>query len=143
MYDIRFDRVAFLVKDKGKVVDAVGRSLNNNKPKWYRYGRSNHPFICGRGSTLVIVEDCPSGCSISHLCKVMALMGTSLLQSHIEVIKKYDKVIVALDKDATNKALEMSRKISQHVNCSVAFLTEDLKNLKDTDRERFVRKYIN
>jgi DNA primase len=72
----------------------------------------------------------------------MALMGTNLLDSHIEVIKKYNKVVVALDKDATNKALEMSRKISQYVNCNVAFLTDDLKNLKDEDRERFVRKYI-
>lgn len=69
-------------------------------------------------------------------------MGTNLLDSHIEVIKKYNKVVVALDKDATNKALEMSRKISQYVNCNVAFLTDDLKNLKDEDRERFVRKYI-
>ncbi len=142
MYDIRFDRVAFLVKDKGKVVDAVGRTLTNNKPKWYRYGSSDIPFVCGRGNTVCIVEDCPSAVSVSFFCKGLALLGTNLLPSHIEVIKKYDKVIVALDKDATNKAIEMSRKISQHVNCSVAFLTEDLKNLKDKDRERFVRKYI-
>jgi DNA primase len=73
----------------------------------------------------------------------MALMGTNLLDSHLDIIKKHDKVIVALDKDATNKAVEMSRKISQYVNCSVAFLTNDLKNLEDKDRERFVRKYIN
>ena len=73
----------------------------------------------------------------------MALMGTSLLDSHLDIIKKHDKVIVALDKDATNKAVEMSRKISQYVNCNVAFLTNDLKNLEDKDRERFVRKYIN
>ena len=70
-------------------------------------------------------------------------MGTSLLDSHLDIIKKHDKVIVALDKDATNKAVEMSRKISQYVNCNVAFLTNDLKNLEDKDRERFVRKYIN
>ena len=37
MYDIRFDRVAFLVKDKGRVVDAVGSTLTNKKPKWYKY----------------------------------------------------------------------------------------------------------
>ena len=142
MYDIRFDRVAFLVKDKGKVVDAVGRTLTNSKPKWYRYGRSNHPFVCGRGRVVCLVEDCPSAVSLFRYCTSIALLGTNLLESHIKVIKKYDKVIVALDKDATNKAIEMSRKISQHVNCSVAFLTEDLKNLKDKDRERFVRKYI-
>ena len=51
-------------------------------------------------------------------------------------------MVVALDKDATIKAVELSRKISQYVNCTVAFLTEDLKNLKDEERERIIRKYI-
>ena len=81
--------------------------------------------------------------SLSVHCTSIALLGTNLLNSHIEVLKKYKKVIVALDKDATNKAVEMSRKISQYVSCNVAFLTNDLKNLEDKDRERFVRKYIN
>ena len=58
------------------------------------------------------------------------------------MLKKYNKVVVALDKDATIKAVELSRKISQFVNCTVAFLTEDLKNLKDEERERTIRKYI-
>ena len=144
MYDIRFDRVAFLVKEKGRVVDAVGRSLNNNKPKWYKYGKSNHGFVVHHSySRLYIVEDVPSACSICKYVSALALQGTSLLQNHLNVIKKYDKVIVALDKDATTKALEMSRKISQYVNCSVTFLTEDLKNLKDNERERIIRKHIN
>ena len=89
------------------------------------------------------MEDCPSACSVCNFVSTLALQGTSLLDNHIDVIKKYDNVIVALDNDATNKAVEMSRKISQYVNCSVAFLTNDLKNLEDKDRERFVRKYIN
>ena len=72
----------------------------------------------------------------------VALLGTNLLQSHLDVLKGYNKVIVALDKDATLKAVELTRKISQFVNCRVAFLTDDLKNLKDTDRERIVRKYL-
>ena len=37
MYDIRQDRVVFLVKDGKNVVDAVGRSLPNRKPKTDRY----------------------------------------------------------------------------------------------------------
>ena len=41
MYDIRQDRVVFLVKEDKKIVDAVGKSLTNRKPKWYRYGKSN------------------------------------------------------------------------------------------------------
>ena len=142
MYDVRFDRAVFLVKDKGRVVDAVGKSLSNQKPKWYRYGKSNRPFICGRGNVVLLVEDCPSACSVFLFCKGIALLGTNLLDPHIDILKKYKKVVVALDKDATSKSCEIARKLSQYVDTSVAFLQDDLKNLKDRERERIIRKYI-
>lgn len=143
MYDIRQDRVVFLVKEDKKIVDAVGKSLTNRKPKWYRYGKSNSGFhINSESDSVFVVEDCPSACSIYGYVSSIALLGTNLLQSHINVLKQYKKVVVALDKDATAKAVELSRKISQFVNCSVAFLPEDLKNLKDEERERIIRKYI-
>ena len=143
MYDIRQDRVVFLVKENKKIVDAVGKSLTNRKPKWYRYGKSNSGFHIDNDDDIIfVVEDCPSACSICSFVSAIALLGTNLLQSHINVLKQYKKVVVALDKDATIKAVELSRKISQYVNCTVAFLTEDLKNLKDEERERIIRKYI-
>jgi len=143
MYDIRQDRVVFLVKEDKKIVDAVGRSLTNRKPKWYRYGKSNSGFHVDNGNdTIFVVEDCSSACSVCGITSAIALLGTNLLQSHMNVLKQYKKVVVALDKDATSKAVELSRKISQFVNCSVAFLPEDLKNLKDEERERIIRKYI-
>ena len=142
MYDVRFDRAVFLVKDKGRVVDAVGKSLSNQKPKWYRYGKSDRPFVCGRGDSIFLVEDCPSACSVSNFCKGIALLGTNLLSSHVHILKKYKKVVVALDKDATSKSCEIARKLSQYVDTSVAFLQDDLKNLKDKERERIIRKYI-
>ena len=143
MYDIRQDRVVFLVKDEKNVVDAVGRSLTNRKPKWYRYGNSNAPFVCGTGDNVYLVEDCFSACSLFIFNVVgLAILGTNLLPSHLNVLKQYKKVVVALDKDATLKAVDLSRKISQYVNCSVAFLPDDLKNLKDEERERTIRKYI-
>ena len=143
MYDIRQDRVVFLVKENKKIVDAVGKSLTNRKPKWYRYGKSNSGFHMDNGDDIIfVVEDCSSACSVCSITSAIALLGTNLLQSHMNVLKQYKKVVVALDKDATAKAVELSRKISQFVNCSVAFLPEDLKNLKDEERERIIRKYI-
>ena len=143
MYDIRQDRVVFLVKDGKNVVDAVGRSLTNRKPKWYRYGKSNSGFVLHYDdSNIFVVEDCPSASSVCSFVSAIALLGTSLLPQHIDKIKKYKKAIIALDKDATLKACEMSRKLSQFVNTTVAFLSTDLKDLKDEERERFVRKYI-
>ena len=143
MYDIRQYRVVFLVKENKKIVDAVGKSLTNRKPKWYRYGKSNSGFHMDNGDDIIfVVEDCSSACSVCSITSAIALLGTNLLQSHMNVLKQYKKVVVALDKDATAKAVELSRKISQFVNCSVAFLPEDLKNLKDEERERIIRKYI-
>ena len=92
---------------------------------------------------MFVVEDCASACSISDITTGLALLGTNLLSSHLEVIQRFDKVVVALDKDATSKAVDISRKISQVANCKVAFLPDDLKNLKDEERERIIRKYIN
>jgi len=143
MYDIRFDRVTFLVKDKGRVVDAIGRTLADKKPKWYRYGKTNFGFhIHNNSDNIFIVEDCPSACSIADKVSTLALMGTNLLQQHVDIIKKYKNAVVALDKDATLKAMEMTKKISHYVNCKVAILTDDLKNLKDNERERIIRKHI-
>ena len=144
MYDIRFDRAVFLIKEKGRVVDAVGKSLNNQKPKWYRYGSTNFGFSIDRGfHNIFIVEDCPSAVSVCGFTSVIALLGTSLLPQHITTIKNYKKAIVALDKDATSKSCQIARKLSQYVDTTVAFLSNDLKDLKDDDRERLVRKYIN
>ena len=49
-YDVKKNRVVFLVKKKGVVVDAVGRLINGIGPKWYRYANSKQPFICGEHS---------------------------------------------------------------------------------------------
>ena len=65
-YDFKKHRAVFCIKDKtNKIVDAAGRSLLSNvKPKWYRYGRSRQPFICGDNKVAVVVEDCASAASI-------------------------------------------------------------------------------
>jgi len=114
-YDFQRDRVVYLVKDGDKVIDATGRSLTNSKPKWLRYGTSKMPFVCGLSDNLFVVEDCPSACSISNIVTGMALMGTSLLDSHIQVIQNYKKIFVALDRDATRKAVDIVRHLSNYV----------------------------
>jgi len=141
-YDFQRDRVVYLVKDGDKVVDATGRSLTNSKPKWLRYGNSRYPFLCGEGGNLFIVEDCPSGCSISNLVRGLALMGTSLLDSHIQVIQNYKKIFVALDKDATRKAVDIVRHLSNYVPTKLVVLKKDLKNMEKEERDDFINDYI-
>ena len=141
-YDFQRDRVVYLVKDGDKIVDATGRSLTNSKPKWLRYGNSRYPFLSGEGGNLFIVEDCPSACSVASIGQVIALMGTTLLNEHVGVIKKYEKVFVALDKDATSKAYIMMRKLRNYVPTKLIVLNKDLKDMERGERNEFIRRYI-
>ncbi len=141
-YDFKKNRVVFLVKDGSKVVDAVGRSLTDRTPKWYRYGSSGNPFTCGNSTVAFVVEDCASACCVSDLVEGVALLGTNLLESHIEKLANYRKVFVALDKDATDKAIQMVRVLSSRVPTRLVILATDLKNLSKETRDDFIRKYI-
>ncbi len=143
-YDFQQDRVVYLVKSlsNGRVVDATGRSLTNRKPKWRRYGNSKYPYICGRGTIAFVVEDCPSACSVAHFSTGVALMGTSLLDEHIKNIKQFKKVYVALDKDATSKAILMVRKLRNYVPTKLIVLNKDLKDMQIGERNEFIRRYI-
>ena len=144
-YDLQQDRVVYLVKSlsNGRVVDATGRSLTNRKPKWRRYGDNKHPFICGKTDNVFVVEDCPSACSVSVLTTGLALMGTTLLDEHIEVIKKYKKVYIALDKDATSKAILILKKLRNYVPTQLIVLNKDLKDMELGERNEFIRRYVN
>ena len=128
-YDVKQHRAVFLIKDKKKIYGAVGRGLNSKVyPKWFMYGNKQFPFICGQSDTAVLVEDCASACAVSHLYTGIALMGTSLPASYISVIKKrFNKVIVALDRDATTKAFDISNQLRYYINTQVKILEEDLK----------------
>ena len=143
-YDLQQDRVVYLVKSisNGRVVDATGRSLTNRKPKWRRYGTSRNTFFCGDGLHGIIVEDCPSACSISHLTVGISLMGTSLLNEHIDFIKRFKKVYIALDKDATGKAILMMKKLRNYVPTKLIVLNKDLKDMQIGERNEFIRRYI-
>jgi len=141
-YDRHLHRAVFLIYKEDKLIDAVGRTLyiKNKKPKWYRYGNSGYPFIYGKGDTAIIVEDVVSALKLSKFCVGIALLGTNLLQSHIDVIKKYKKVGVALDKDATKKALKLADDLSLNMNVKFLMLDADVKEMLDEDVEKLVSK---
>jgi len=143
-YDVRMNRVVFLIKDGKRVVDAAGRSLDGRGPKWYRYGSSGSPFICGENrSVALVVEDCVSACAAHNIyTTAIALLGTNLLTKHVDILKQYERVFVALDKDATDKAISMVRKLHSHVPTRLMVLHTDLKNMEKDERDDFIRSYI-
>jgi DNA primase len=137
------NRVVYLIKERGRVVDAAGRSLDPNiKPKWWRYGKSGNPFVVGRHATGVILEDCASACSVSSYVSGIALLGTNLMDSHIPVLRTFDRLVVALDKDATSKAISMVRKLKPIRPTSLVILDKDVKDMSNDERKRTFERYI-
>ena len=141
-YDFQRHRVVYMVNDGKRMVDAVGRALNDVRPKWYRYGKSQVPFVCGNHGTVFVVEDCASACAISNKVTGMALLGTNLLNEHIKRLESYERVFIALDKDATDKALDMVRRLYFLVPTSLAVLQHDLKNMMDDERDEYIEERI-
>lgn len=132
MYDFAQDRCVFLIYDDNKnMISAVGRALRKGVlPKWKRYDkRKDLMFFCGKKQgTAVLVEDCASACTVyASGYTGVALLGTSLNDHHIHQLRVFDKVIVALDADASKKAIKMQKMLAPHVNSEVLFLTDDLK----------------
>lgn len=142
-YDFRMNRVVYLIKDGRRTVDAAGRSLDNIKPKWWRYGKSGSPFVCGSSRVGIILEDCASACSLSNVLSGIALLGTNLQDSHLPFLRRYDRLVVALDKDATKKGLQLVRQLQGHRPTSLIVLNKDVKEMTDAERNTTFEKYLN
>ena len=140
-HDVRENRVVFLIYDADNIlIDAVGRSLTNRKPKWKRYCSGRVPFMTNNKSdTCVIVEDCASACAVTQAGVVgVALMGTNLVDNYVSYIRKFKTAIVALDKDASHKSLTISKSLFTHMSVHNLFIETDIKTWSIEDiNERF------
>ena len=142
-HDVRHNRLVYAIRDNdGRLVDGAGRTLVGARPKWYRYGNYRGGFKIGTSDTAFVVEDIPSAISISDWCTGYALLGTSLRDEHIQDLVKFKRVIVALDKDATDKALTFMRMLNTLVPTGILMLDKDLKSIGDIERERTIRSAI-
>jgi hypothetical protein len=137
MYDVKEHRMVFPIIHDGKIVDATGRSLGKRLPKWKRYGKSGLPYVSGHGKVAVVVEDCLSAAVVGYGTFVgVALLGTSLQESHKRYLSQFSTAIIALDPDALPKTLQMAKELRGHVNdVRVLKLTDDLKYRNPTDME--------
>ena len=136
-YDVKEDRVVFPISHNGKLVDATGRALSKRLPKWKRYGKSGLPFSHGCGNVAVVVEDCVSAAVVGYGSFVgVALLGTSLQDSHKGYLAQFSTAVIALDPDALPKTLQMAKELRGHVNdVRVLRLKDDLKYRNPTDME--------
>ena len=134
-YDVKENRVVFPIKDNGRIVDATGRSILNKIPKWKRYGNSDLPFSFGCGSIAIVVEDCISAGVIgSDVYVGVAVLGTSLLDSHKTFLSQFSTAIIALDPDALPKSFAFAKELRSHVkSVKILKLKDDLKYRKKED----------
>ena len=138
-WDIKDSRVVFPVIKNHILYDATGRTLNKVvTPKWKRYGGSGLPFIVGKGTVAVVVEDAISAAVCASEGYVgVALLGTNLMESHALALNQYDKVIVALDPDASMKSLAHVKELRRHIKKAVALkLDDDIKYRLDVDLDK-------
>jgi len=138
MYDVKEDRVVFPVMNEGRMVDATGRTLSKRIPKWKRYGNSGLPYTHGCGKVAVVVEDCVSAAVVGYGSFVgVALLGTSLQDSHRRYLAQFSTAIIALDPDALPKTLQMAKELRGHVkDVRVLKLEDDIKYRNPTDMEK-------
>jgi hypothetical protein len=92
------------------------RSLTGRQPKYITGGDKTFPAVynvrtCTVSRNIVITEDMTSAIRIAQdtNCDAMALLGTSLNERHIDVLRQYKKTFVWLDNDAPG--VEASYKI--------------------------------
>ena len=146
-YDPKENRIVYLIEDdRGDYSDGIGRAINKYKlPKWKRYSGCDHPVIVpfnkrAGHNKLFVVEDIVSAWKIVKYVDVydaMALLGTSLSDKQLQATWEYDHVVVCLDKDATGKAIDMTRRISiAVVSCKVSMLDKDIKDMNVEDIQK-------
>ena len=142
LYDVKDERVVFPIKHKGRIIDAIGRAVGKKRfPKWYRYSGAANYFTMGSGSKLLIVEDVVSAIVAWQEfpdITSMAILGTQLTTNHLEKIREYDKVIIALDPDAAKKTIQYRREIEQWTGIPTKALSlfDDIKYRVDSDMEK-------
>ena len=133
MYDVKQNRLVFLVEDNGMVVGAVGRMLHpysNTAPKWYKYGTPPVPFIVGTNKYVgFIVEDCISACKVALAGFTgIALMGTSIPDNFVSpIVDRIDRAFVCLDRDATEKSFRLRDCLSHVIPTQIKMIDKDLK----------------
>ena len=134
-YDVKEHRVVFPIYKNGRLVDAIGRTLKNKLPKWKKYGNSGLPFSFGCGKVAVVVEDCVSASIIgSDVYVGVAVLGTSLTETHKKYISQFSAAIIALDPDALPKTLSFAKELRGHVkDVRVLRLKDDLKYKRRED----------
>jgi hypothetical protein len=85
----------------------------------------------------VIVEDAISAAAVSHVHDGVAILGTHIPDNYVPLLSSYDNLFIALDEDATNKAIKYQQFLNVFVPTKIIMLDKDLK---DMSKEQILEK---
>lgn len=149
-YAPKQQRYILPVRDRlGVTTGVVARTITDNGAKALTFKLRDvklvhwsYPYVPMARTPVVIVEDIYSAMRVSRIDRTgMALLGTSISDEAIKQLTAGmpTQVIVALDKDATQKAYEMAWELrTLFPKARVAKLEQDIKNLPDDQAVRQV-----
>ena len=125
-YDPASNRVLYFTHG-GK--GAVGRCLDNRKPKWMSYGDTQDGVQVGNTKHAVLVEDAASACSVVRVPGLTgyAMLGTNLTAPIKMRVRHFSCVTIILDNDASSKALRIAKALQLHTDVRVRLTKRDLK----------------
>ena len=124
----------------GHEVGVVDRSYVGRDPKALTYWFSDVPkmhFPLEEATTSVcmLVEDIPSAIKATKHVTSVALLGTNLTSDCLMHLRgKFTTLYIALDEDATDKAIQMAKKYSIFFKEVIPVpLKKDIKNMNDEE----------
>lgn len=146
-YDVKQHRVVFVNYDGPYIDMAIGRTLEDAKPKWFKYFNTNGYYVCSLSErdVLYIVEDCASACSLARFGSSLALCGTHYdigkLHERIAGLEGIKKIYVCLDADAQMKAMQLTKDLEGICGLYVKTLrlSDDAKYLSVQQLEKELR----
>ena len=142
LYDVKDKRAVFPILYRGRIIDAVGRSLIDKHPKWLRYSGSatHYSFCIGEDNGIaVVVEDVISATAIGLTFPQVtgvAILGTSFTTEHKKFLEYFNKIVIALDPDAADKTLSYTMELKSFCEDSEVLaykLKDDVKYRKKED----------
>jgi|TARA_R100001530_G_scaffold136032_1_gene114939 hypothetical protein len=162
MYDPILDRVVILSWCHGVLTGAYGFSLDPKvTPKWYTYNKTiDFPFIYENGDgnhfevvpcedVGIVVEDIFSAikaCETYTYAEFsgIALMGTNLIHAAIpSLFEDYRQLIIMLDADASQKALEIQHVLRVYTDdVKIHLLHTDIKDMNYSVIESIIENYL-
>ena len=106
---------------------------------WFSNGREFSP-----ANPVVLVEDVISAMKVAHQYVAVSLMGSHVSMDDLfEVTKLTDNIILALDRDATEKALGFKKKYRFLCpNLRVMILQQDLKYSTDDEIQKLMEAIV-